>query len=126
MYSIVYPCHHFLIHLKVKQESHIGKSIKHSMENGLLVHDNIVHEVCVAAMKAVDKGVWSGIILDGYPRTTVQAKLLDEHIKNEGVKSFQLPIAVNIILEKWVAVDKLLGNTYFITSLFHYLCYYLY
>ena len=96
------------------------------MENGLLVNDNIVHSVCVAAIKAIDKGLWCGIILDGYPRTTVQAKLLDEHIKNEGVKSFQLPIVVNIILEKWVAVDKLLGNTYFITSLLHYLCKYLY
>ena len=52
---------------------------------------------------------FNGLILDGYPRTTNQAKLLDDYVSKTGKNKFQLPIAVNIILEKWVAIDKLLG-----------------
>ena len=73
------------------------------------MNDAIVHEVCIMAMKSVDRSKWSGVILDGYPRTTAQAKLLDDYVSNTGTDTFQLSIAVNIILEKWAAVDKLLG-----------------
>ena len=78
------------------------------MENGGLVNDEVAHELCVVAIQSVASDC-NGLILDGYPRTTNQAKLLDDYVRKTGDNRFQFPVAVNIVLEKWVAVQKLLG-----------------
>jgi adenylate kinase len=58
----------------MKQETKLGKKVRGYVEKGLLVPDKIVTEVLKERLAIIPKG--KGFILDGYPRTIEQAKLL--------------------------------------------------
>lgn len=60
----------------VKEESPVGLKVREIMNRGDLVPDDLVTEIVRLRLKKAD--ALSGFILDGYPRTNVQAKSLDE------------------------------------------------
>lgn len=59
----------------------MGKKAKAAMESGALVTDEIVVGIIKDAIKSPE--CRRGFILDGFPRTVVQAKKLDEMLKEE-------------------------------------------
>lgn len=67
----------------------------------MLVPDEIVNNIAISSIKRSSKS----LLLDGFPRTVDQAKFLNDSIN----KDFRIS-AVNINLEKWVAVKKCLGR----------------
>ena len=66
----------------VKEGDETGKKIAGYMNSGELVPDDIVIEAVMLRMAKPDAA--KGVILDGYPRTRVQAEALGEALKGSG------------------------------------------
>jgi adenylate kinase len=81
----------------MKEGSELGKTVKGYVEKGMLVPDNVVVEVLKKRLSKVPKE--KGFLLDGYPRTLDQAKVLDT----------VTPIDVILLLEvpDWIIIERL-------------------
>jgi adenylate kinase len=74
----------------VKQQTKLGRQIESTMDNGELVPDDTVISLVQKILKKPD--YLNGYILDGFPRTTVQAKAYDDCLdeRNEALNAFIL------------------------------------
>lgn len=79
---------------EIKKETELGKKVKKYVEKGELVPDEIVIEVVRNRLSQPD--CQKGFILDGFPRTLIQAKALNEITKIDIVFNFEAPIDVII------------------------------
>ena len=75
----------------LKNETELGKEAKSYMDKGELVPDEITVKMLEKRMEEND--VQNGAILDGFPRTENQAKVLDELLNSKGNK---VDMALNI------------------------------
>lgn len=62
----------------IGKESALGKQVAQFVNSGLLVPDQLTN--AVVADRLGEKDCANGFILDGYPRSLVQAKALDEYL----------------------------------------------
>ena len=76
-----------------------GLRVKHIMDRGELVPDDVV--VSVIASRIDHSDAACGFILDGFPRTVAQAKALDQELAARGIK-------LDAVLELEVDEDALL------------------
>ena len=81
----------------MKQETKLGKKVREYVEKGLLVPDKIVTEVLKGRLAGLPKG--KGFILDGYPRTIEQAKLL--------AKITDLDVVILLTVPDWIIIERL-------------------
>ena len=97
-----------LLRSAVQKKSKLGLKIQKIIDSGSLVPDDIVSNLVqeVLSKKHVDK---RGYILDGFPRTTAQAKYLDEIILKLGIDS---PYIVSLQLDEKLIVKRLLSRIY--------------
>jgi adenylate kinase len=65
----------------VKERSEIGRKAKHYMEQGQLVPDIVMVELVIRRLE--ERDCRGGFILDGFPRTIVQAETLDDLFKEK-------------------------------------------
>lgn len=65
----------------IKNETALGKKIKTYLDSGKLVPDALISEIVFERVEKPD--VVRGYILDGYPRTTEQAKALRNHLNDK-------------------------------------------
>jgi adenylate kinase len=83
------------------------------MNEGLLVSDDLAQGLVVESIQAtLANPDMKGVLLDGYPRTLMQAEMLDNALKSLSVFSFKV---VDVKLETKVAVAKLLGRVQCLT-----------
>ena len=75
----------------ISNGSEIGKKANSYMTKGELVPDDLTVELITSRLKEDD--VKNGLILDGFPRTVNQAKVLDEMLAKEGKK---IDIVINL------------------------------
>ena len=75
------------------------------MERGALVSDELVNNMMFDAIRTL-KGS-KGFILDGYPRTIVQAEALEKFLAKEKIA---LAAAINFMATDEVLVDRLSGR----------------
>ena len=75
----------------ISEGTEIGKKANEYITKGELVPDEITVELITSRLKEDD--VQNGLILDGFPRTVNQAKVLDEMLTKEGKK---IDIVVNL------------------------------
>lgn len=75
----------------LKNETELGKEAKSYMDKGELVPDEITVKMLEKRMENPD--VENGAILDGFPRTTNQAVVLDKLLESKGKK---VDMALNI------------------------------
>ncbi|MCW4001308.1 MAG: adenylate kinase [Candidatus Bathyarchaeota archaeon] len=73
----------------VKQNSELGRKVKSFVEKGALVPDEVVIEVLKERLSRVPAG--KGFILDGYPRTIPQAKILEGITKLDVILLLDVP-----------------------------------
>lgn len=85
---------------EIAKGSELGEKIKHYVEQGLLVPDEIVIEVVKNRLMQPD--VANGFILDGYPRTLRQAVALDGIV--------DVDVVVHLVVSEEVAVRRLSGR----------------
>lgn len=83
----------------------MGKKAKAAMESGALVTDEIVVGIIKDAIKSPECS--RGFILDGFPRTVVQAKKLDEMLAEENA---QVDTVVNFDIPDSVLMERISGR----------------
>ena len=72
--------------------SELGETLKKYMDAGELVPDEIVIKIIIKSISSLDSS--KGLLLDGFPRTVIQAKQLDDALAKAG-----LPIQAVLLLD---------------------------
>ena len=81
----------------MKEDTELGKKVKSYVEKGLLVPDEIVVDVLKHRLSNISKG--KGFILDGYPRTLEQAKILSDIAK--------IDVIILLMVPDWIIIERL-------------------
>ncbi len=84
-----------IIRLAIKNQTPWGKKAEEFVKSGRLVPDDVV--IGIVKEKIDQDNLWSGFILDGFPRTIKQAEALEEMLKEKG-------LSLDVVL--YFAVDK--------------------
>ncbi|MDH4099896.1 MAG: adenylate kinase [Nitrospirota bacterium] len=89
----------------VAQRTQLGEVARGYMESGGLVPDDIIVGIVSERLKKND--CVKGYILDGFPRTVVQAEKLDEALNGSGER---LDSVINIVIREDELVQRLSGR----------------
>ncbi|MCW4007967.1 MAG: nucleoside monophosphate kinase [Candidatus Bathyarchaeota archaeon] len=81
----------------MKEDTALGRKVKGYVEKGLLVPDEIVVDVLKHRLAKIPKG--KGFILDGYPRTLEQAKILGGIAK--------IDVIILLMVPDWIIIERL-------------------
>lgn len=90
----------------IRENTELGKQAKDIIENGELVHDDLVNQMMAEEIRKA-KGGNAGFILDGYPRTIGQAEALEAVSKSDSVP---LDAAIDFATSEGVIVSRLSGR----------------
>jgi adenylate kinase len=71
-----------MLRAHVKEGTELGKAAKSHMDAGGLVPDDLI--VAMIAQRLEEPDARDGFILDGFPRTPVQAQALEDQLSSEG------------------------------------------
>jgi adenylate kinase len=94
-----------ILRAAVKEESDLGKEAKSYMDKGDLVPDELI---CKVIMERLDSSeAQDGFLLDGFPRTPGQAKVLDEALES---RDRSLTAALLIEADDATVVKRLSGR----------------
>ncbi len=89
----------------IKEGTKLGKKAKSYMDKGLLVPDEVVVGIVEDRLKQND--CKSGFLLDGFPRTVMQAVALDQVLKTMNTN---LDKVINIEADKDVLIGRAVGR----------------
>ena len=94
-----------MLRAAVTAETDVGKRAKAVMDAGKLVSDEIVNAIVSERIDADDCA--KGFILDGYPRTLVQADATGEMLAAKGL---ELSVVIELRVNDDVLVDRIAGR----------------
>ncbi len=94
-----------LLRAAVAAGTDAGKRAKAVMEAGDLVSDDIV--IAILRDRLAEPDCAQGVILDGFPRTTVQAQALDALLENTGQR---IDAAISLEVEDAAMVERISGR----------------
>ena len=94
-----------LLRDEIEKNTHLGKKIKLTIDQGSLVSDDIITDLVVKILN--EKKNIKGLIFDGYPRNLNQAKDLDLLIKKKNKK---LSCALSLSVDKDTIIKRILGR----------------
>lgn len=86
----------------IKKAGEIGKQIDSYVSKGELVPDDLAISLVEKRLSEID--CQNGVILDGFPRTVVQAEELDKFLKSQGCK---IDIAIELDLSDKDIIDRI-------------------
>ena len=89
----------------IKNETELGKKVKSILDSGNLVPDDVVVELVVDTVQKPEFA--DGYILDGFPRTVVQAKQFDEFL---GSKNDTIDTVVGLEVPEKVLIQRILDR----------------
>ncbi len=92
-----------MLRAAVAAGSEVGRQAEAIMERGELVSDDIV--IQVARERLAEDDARDGFVLDGFPRTTAQARALDELLAESGAR---LERCVALVVDEEAVVQRLL------------------
>ncbi len=81
----------------------LSRWISTSIDAGKLAPDYLVMRIVTRRLRAPD--CVSGALFDGFPRTTIQAQLLDDHLAEQGLR---LNMALELRVDEEVVIERLL------------------
>jgi adenylate kinase len=82
-----------------------GLQVKHIMDRGELVPDDVVVSVIASRIDHPDAA--NGFILDGFPRTVVQAEALDKELSARGI---ELDAVLELEVDEGALLDRIRGR----------------
>jgi adenylate kinase len=94
-----------MLRAAVAAETPVGLQAKSVMASGGLVSDDIVNGILSERLDHDDAR--KGFILDGYPRTEVQANALDTMLAQKGLK---LDHVIELVVDEDALVDRITGR----------------
>lgn len=89
----------------VKAQSALGRKAKQYMDEGKLVPDELVVEI--VKDRLMDPDCAKGALLDGFPRTVVQAEFLEKALPDIGISIDRI---LSIEVEKEELIERLTGR----------------
>lgn len=87
----------------IKEQTNLGIEANKYISQGKLVPDDITVPMVAEALDSDEAKV--GVILDGFPRTTEQAKQLDEMLKQRNKK---IDMVINLISPREEIIDRMI------------------
>ncbi|HSM52811.1 MAG TPA: adenylate kinase, partial [Erythrobacter sp.] len=93
-----------MLRAAVKAQTPVGIKAKAVMDRGELVSDEIVSELIDAELAAMDPA--TGAIFDGYPRTEMQAQMLDALLAKHGRS---LDYVIELGVDEDALVERITG-----------------
>ena len=94
-----------MLRSEVKSGSQLGQKAKEIMESGKLVPDDLI--IKMISVRISQESDAEGIILDGFPRTTEQAKALDIMLKE---KDLRINHVIQLEVNEEKIVERLSGR----------------
>lgn len=94
-----------MLRAAVKAGTEVGKRAKALMDAGSLVNDDVVIGIVSERIDAPDCA--KGFILDGFPRTLVQADATEKMLSSKGMK---LDVVIEMQVDDSVLVDRVSGR----------------
>jgi len=94
-----------MLRAAVKAETEIGKRAKAVMDAGELVSDEIVNAIVAERIDQPDCA--NGFILDGYPRTLVQADAVEAMLSERGIK---FDAVIELVVDDKALVGRILNR----------------
>jgi adenylate kinase len=91
-----------MLRAAVKAETTIGKKAKAVMDAGELVSDDIVN--AIVSERIDDADCAKGFILDGYPRTLIQADAVESMLEGKGLK---LDVVIELVVDDKALVGRI-------------------
>ena len=90
----------------ISNKTPVGLKAKSFIDKGELVPDSVTIEIVRERLQQ-DDARNQGFLLDGFPRTTVQAIALDEILAELGMK---IDMAINIVVDDKTIVERIVGR----------------
>jgi adenylate kinase len=94
-----------MLRAAVKAGTEVGQRAEAVMNAGKLVSDDIVNAIVAERISQPDCA--NGFILDGYPRTLVQADALGANLEEKGIP---LDVVIELQVDDEVLVDRISGR----------------
>ena len=94
-----------MLRAHVANGTDLGRRAKGIMDQGLLVPDDLVIDMFLERLEELQAD--QGFVLDGFPRTLVQAQALDEALSKMGKA---IDIAINITASDDILIDRMLNR----------------
>jgi adenylate kinase len=81
-------------------ETPLARSLKETIASGALVSDEVLADLIISRTSGED--CRNGYILDGFPRTLIQAKLLDDLARRQGkvIRVFIVAVTMDCLLKR--------------------------
>jgi len=95
-----------ILRTNIANGTKLGKSAKSLMDEGKLVPDDLVNDM--VALRLAQSDVHSGYILDGFPRTLVQAKWFDR--QGPSFRNMPPPVAIGIVVDHTELLRRITGR----------------
>lgn len=90
-----------IIRAAIEAETPVGQAAEEYVQNGRLVPDEIMRKL---AETAIGEASYDRFVLDGYPRTIVQAEWLTDFL---AARDVPLDVAISLVVPTDVIVDRL-------------------
>lgn len=94
-----------ILRRNIKEGTALGKKAKEFMDKGELVPDSLVLELVEHRLEEGD--CRDGFLLDGFPRTVLQAEKFDEYLEGKNVS---LTKVVDLIVSEEILMDRMIGR----------------
>ncbi|MCF1474696.1 adenylate kinase [Agrobacterium vitis] len=94
-----------MLRAAVSAQTEVGKRAKAVMDAGKLVSDDIV--IAIVSERIDQDDCSNGFILDGFPRTLIQADATEKML---AVKGLELSVVVEIRVEDEILADRIAGR----------------
>ena len=104
-YDLVHISTGNVFRYNISKQTELGLLAKSYMNKGELVPDNVTIKMLEAEVNKFPNV--NGFIFDGFPRTTIQAEMLDKFLKN---KDLEISMTIALEVDEDVLIERLINR----------------